>query len=231
MPQSSYNAWAAKQADGRFTTWLREGSEPTWSNAVTHRFTRELAEGSLSDTVMRRYLVQDYSFLDSFVMLVASAIVKAPSLADRVPLGRFLGTVTSEENTYFHRAFDALGVSEDDRTRPVLREPTRGFHKLMAEAIGETGYEETLAPLVVFEWLYNTWAKPVEDRQPETFYHWEWIVIHANPEFDTFVAWLRGQLDRGGPNLTPHRQNYVAAVFRSSVELEKGFFDDAYAED
>ena len=46
---------------------------------------------------MRQYLVQDYSFLDSFVRLVASAIVKAPSLDDRIPLGRFLGAVSSDE--------------------------------------------------------------------------------------------------------------------------------------
>ncbi|MGZ9190280.1 MAG: thiaminase II/PqqC family protein, partial [Nitrospira sp.] len=106
MPPSAYDTWATGRADGRFCEWLREEAEPTWSEAVNHQFTRELADGILADGVMRRYLVQDYSFLDSFVRLTASAIVKAPSLADRVPLGRFLGTVTGEENTYFQRAFD-----------------------------------------------------------------------------------------------------------------------------
>src|SRR6266511_3798966 len=112
MSHSSYDAWAAGQADARFTEWLREQGEPTWTEATGHRFTQELADGTLADAVMRRYLVQDYSFLDSFVRLVASAIVKAPSLADRIPLGRFLGDVSSEENSYFHRAFDALSVRE-----------------------------------------------------------------------------------------------------------------------
>jgi thiaminase (transcriptional activator TenA) len=108
MPPSAYDTWAAGRADGRFSEWLREEAEPSWSEAASHRFTRELADGTLADEVMRRYLVQDYAFLDSFVRLVASAIVKAPSLADRVPLGRFLGAVTGEQNTYFQRAFDAL---------------------------------------------------------------------------------------------------------------------------
>src|SRR5512147_1612894 len=106
MSRSSYEAWAASRADTRFTEWLREQAEPTWSEATGHRFTRELADGSLADAVMRRYLVQDYAFLDMFVRLVASAIVKAASLADRIPLGRFVGAVSSDENTYFHRAFD-----------------------------------------------------------------------------------------------------------------------------
>jgi thiaminase/transcriptional activator TenA len=100
MSQTSYEAWAVGRADARFTEWLRQQAEPGWSEAAEHRFTRELADGTLADAVMRRYLVQDYSFLDSFVRLMASAIVKAPSLADRMPLGRFLGAVSGEENTY-----------------------------------------------------------------------------------------------------------------------------------
>ena len=231
MASSAYEAWAAGRADARFTDWLREQAEPTWTEATGHRFTRELADGTLSDAVMRRYLVQDYFFLDSFVRLVASAIVKAPSLADRVPFGRFLGAVASEENTFFHRAFDALSVPEKDRRQPALRLPTRGLHDVMAAAIAEPAYEETLAPLVVFEWLYNTWATRVADRWPERFYHREWIAIHANPGFDAFVSWVRGQLDRDGPKLAPDRQDRIAAVFHSTLELEKAFFDDAFGDD
>src|SRR5512134_1263254 len=224
MLPSAYDTWATSHADGRFSEWLREKAEPSWSEAVNHRFTRELAEGTLADRVMRRYLVQDYSFLDSFVRLTASAIVKAPSLADRVPLGRFLGAVTDEENTYFQRAFEALGVPAEDRERPVLRGPTQAFHEVMADAIADTGYLETLTPLVVFEWLYNAWATAVADRQPEKFYHREWIALHANPVFDSFVAWLRAQLDRDGSALAPERQDRILALFRRTVALEKAFF-------
>src|SRR5512134_982036 len=213
MPRSAYDTWAMDRADGEFSEWLREEAEPLWSEAVDHRFTRELADGTLSDAVMRRYLVQDYSFLDSFVRLLGSAIVKAPSLADRIPLGRFLGAVTDEENTYFQRAFEALGVPAEDRERPVLRGPTQAFHELMTEAIADPEYLETLTPLVVFEWLYNAWATALADRQPERFYHREWIALHADPAFNSFVAWLRAQLDRNGPTLVPERQDRIVAVF------------------
>ena len=207
---------------------LRQQAEPAWSEATGHRFTRELADGILADTVMRRYLVQDHSFLDSFVRWVASAIVKAPSLADRIPLGRFLGAVSSKEKSYFHRAFDALGVPEVDRIQPTLRAPTRAFHRMMADAIAANGYEETVTPLVVFEWLYNAWATAIADRQLDSFVHTEWISIHANAGFDAFVAWLRAQLDRNGPTLTTCRQQNIAEVFCHAVRLEKAFFDDAY---
>jgi len=230
MSEERYEQWAAGRQNARFTEWLRERTEPTWTRAATHRFTTELADGTLADPVMRRYLVQDYSFLDSFARLLASAIVKAPSLADRIPLCQFLGVVTSDENTYFQRAFDALAVPAGDRVQPNPREPTRALHALMAEAVGCEGYAETLAPLVVFEWLYLSWATAVSDRSPEKFYHAEWITLHANPEFTSFVAWLRGQLDREGPLLSQSRRHRVAALFGRAVEVELAFFDEAYRE-
>jgi thiaminase/transcriptional activator TenA len=225
---TSYRAWAADRDEARFTDWLRAGAEPTWSRAVDHRFTRELAAGNLADDVMRGYLVQDYVFLDSFVRLVASAVVKAPSLADRLPLGRFLGVVTSEENTYFQRAFGALGVGAGERSGPTLRPPTRGFLDVMADAVAAEDYATTITPLVVFEWLYLAWASTVSDRLPDGFVHREWITIHANPAFAAFVEWLRGQLDRHGPTLPDAQQDRLAGVFRHTVELELQFFDDAY---
>ncbi len=213
---------------GGFSERLRAATEPVWSDAVRHRFTRELALGTLDDAVMRRYLVQDYAFLDPFVRLVASAIVKAPTLADRVPLGRFLGLVTGTENTYFQRAFEALGVPGPERRRPVLRPVTQAFRGLMDEAIAAPTYTETLAPLVVFEWLYLSWAEAAADRKPAKLYHAEWITLHADPAFARFVAWLRGQLDREAPALSAEGQARVEALFRRAVELEEAFFDDAY---
>ena len=225
-----FAAWSKNKAAPRFTDWLRELSEPTWTEAVEHRFTRELADDTLDDAVFRRYLIQDYSFVDRFVSLIGYIIGRAPSLPDRIRLSHFLAGVTSEENTYFQRAFDALRVPEKDRTDPQLKPPTRGFHDIMKEASEEGGYEEALAVLVVAEWVYLTWATAVRDRSPSAFYFAEWIDLHANDEFRDFVGWLRSQLDRHGPTLSEGRREAVVQLFRKAVRLEKEFFDAAYEE-
>jgi thiaminase (transcriptional activator TenA) len=54
MSRCSYEAWAAGRTGTRFTEWLRQQAEPAWSEATRHRFTRELADGILANTVMRR---------------------------------------------------------------------------------------------------------------------------------------------------------------------------------
>src|SRR5260370_1514632 len=99
----------------RFTETLRAASEPGWSHAVGHRFVKELFAGAMPDAVMARYLIQDHRFLDSFLTLLGAALATADTFEARLRFGRFIGLMSGAENTYFLRAFEALGVTEDRR--------------------------------------------------------------------------------------------------------------------
>src|SRR6202521_4341612 len=118
----------------RFTETLRAASEAGWSHAVQHRFVNELFAGAVPDAVMARYLIQDHRFLDSFLVLLGAALASADAFAARLRFGRFIGIVSAEENTYFLRAFEALGVTEDRRAADPDTEVTAGFKAIMREA-------------------------------------------------------------------------------------------------
>ena len=110
-----------------FTGWLRERSEPDWTAVITHPFTRALFDGLVPTESMRSYLVQDYQFVDDFLALLGSALAKADRYASRLAIAGSIAVVTSEENTYFQRAFDALGVGEADRgSHPLAEHGLRG---------------------------------------------------------------------------------------------------------
>jgi len=66
--------------------------------------------------------------------------------------------VSAEENTYFLRAFEALGVTETRRAADPDTQPTTGFKAIMREAADTRGYVPALSVLVVAEWLYLDWA-------------------------------------------------------------------------
>lgn len=208
----------------RFTETLRQASEPTWSQAVGHRFVTELLAGSVSDKVMASYLVQDHRFLDSFLTLLGAAMATADSYAARLRFGRFAGMVSGEENTYFLRSFEALGVSERERTDIPDTPPTAGFKAIMREAAATRSYVAALAVLNVAEWLYLDWAIKAPQPLPSNFVHAEWITLHDNPDFRDFVAFLRSELDRVGPS----EPDVARDFFRRTVELELAFFDAAY---
>ena len=116
----------------RFTETLRAASEPGWSQAVGHRFVNELFAGTLPDAVMARYLIQDHRFLDSFLMLLGAVLASADTFEAKLRFGRFIGMVSSGENTYFLRAFEALGVTEDRRAADPDTQPTAGFKAICA---------------------------------------------------------------------------------------------------
>ena len=218
-------AWTA---DTRFSDWLREGAEPFWSAASGHRFTRELADDSLPDEVYRRYLIQDYLFLDLLVRIVGLAIAKAPTLEARITLSRFLAAVTGEENTYFLRSFEALGVEEASLAETAPNAPTRAFQEIMLGAAEGGDYADVLSVLLPVEWVYLTWAQAVADKKPGRFYLREWIELHSIPAFADFVGWLREEMDREGAALPPERQEKLACAFRRIAEQEVAFFDAAY---
>jgi len=78
---------------------MRSANASDWAACADHPFCKELAAGTLPTSKMAAYLIQDYTFIDAFVRLAASAIAHAPTLADSVPLAQFLAVITGPENT------------------------------------------------------------------------------------------------------------------------------------
>jgi thiaminase/transcriptional activator TenA len=224
-PPASAAPTAAPPADARFTDVLRESVRPAWDRAVDHRFVRELHAGTIPDPVMAGYLVQDHRFLDAFLQLIGGAVATADTPAARLRFAAFAGEVAGEENTYFLRAFEALGVSEIQREAIPDSEATTGFLELFREAAGTREYAAILAVLLVTEWLYLDWARRAPRPLPESFVHAEWIALHDNPGFAEFVDFLRDELDRVG-STSPQR---ARDLFARTVDLEGDFFDQACA--
>lgn len=222
-----FATYATTHDDPRFTDWLRERSEPAWTETTEHHFVRELGADTIDDAVFRRYLVQDYAFVGTLVSLVGYAVGQAPTMAAKRRLTTFLGTITDEEDDYFERSFDALDVPEHDRLDPKLTPTTAAFDDLLVRGAHEGDYEETLAVLLPAEWSYRTWAENVESDQSR-FYLREWVELHDNPAFESFVDWLRGELDERGPELAPRRRRRVERLFGRTMALEAAFFDASY---
>jgi thiaminase (transcriptional activator TenA) len=165
----------------RFTETLRAASEPGWSHAVGHRFVKELFAGATPDAVMARYLIQDHRFLDRFLTLLGAVLANADTFAARLRFGRFIGMVSSEENTYFLRAFEALGVPEVRRAAiPIRRRPPASRRSCARRRI-------LAAMLPCFrssswpEWLYLDWASRAPKPRPRTTLCTpKWFTLHDN---------------------------------------------------
>lgn len=206
-----------------FVASLHAENAAGWDACVRHRYVEELLSGTISDEVMGRYLIQDHRFIDAFVTLVGGAVASADQFESRLRLGRFLGMVCSDENDYFLRSFAALGIG-DERFDIADTAPTAGFKALMKEAAATRSYAAIMAVLNVAEGLYLDWAQRLDGPMPQNFIHAEWITLHDNPFFVDFVTFLKGELDRVGPQ----EPDVARDFFKRAVELELAFFDSAY---
>ncbi|KAB2750706.1 TenA family protein [Brucella anthropi] len=209
---------------GRFTDNLRQDAEPFWSQAVGHRLVGEIYTGTVAPDVMTRYLVQDHRFIDCFLSLLGGTLVNCDRMEAKLILGRFIGMISSDENSYFERSFAKLAVADAERFDTPDATPTAAFKELMLEAARSGSYAVCLSVLTVAEWLYLDWAEKAPKPLPDDFIFAEWIVLHDNPYFVEFVGFLRSELDRVGPAAAEQCQLF----FRRAVELEKAFFDAAY---
>lgn len=208
----------------RFTETLRDAAREDWEATISHRFVDELIAGTIAPEVMSRYLVQDHRFLDSFLMLLGAAQASADGFDARLRFARFGGMISGEENTYFERSFEALGVSRQEREDAPDTAPTAGFKAIMREAAETRSYAVALSVLCVAEWSYLEWALKAKGAYPRSFVHAEWITLHDNEAFRDFVAFLRSELDRVGPA----EEGAARDVFTRAVKLERAFFDAAY---
>ncbi len=201
---------------------LRGYAETDWKRAVNHVFTDALGDDRLADEVYARYLVQDYAFIDTLVNLVARTIANAPAMPPKTVLAGFLAALTSDENTYFLRSFQALGLNEVDYLSPALHPVSRAIIETMKAS--EVSYEDAIICLCVAEWSYLSWSQlQAEKPRGSRFYLQEWIDIHVLPEFEQFVAWLRGQVDSFADH-DEARLEQLAELFQRMCVLEHQFF-------
>ncbi|UJF25285.1 TenA family protein [Suttonella sp. R2A3] len=225
----SFLAFQQQHPQQRFSEQLCTYHQEQWDQVVHHRFTIELGEDCLPDTVFARYLVQDYAFVQTLTKLIAYAIAYAPEMTSKHRLAVFLANVTSEENTYFIRSFHALNIPEADYSNPKLSPAAQAFATQLNDAAA-TGYAECIIALSVAEWTYRTWAHLQGTKHPERFYLREWISIHNHATFNDFVDWLLLEMDHIGAG-HPEQHNAFSTRFGALLDLEEAFFTAAYDEE
>merc|ERR1719232_1939675 len=214
----------------RFTEELRQGIGEQWERVVFHRFTDELAEGTIDRNCLKLYLIQDHRFLDSFIVLLASIIAKARCLDDRIPASQFLGLITDTENTYFERSFESLGVTLEQRKSTPDAPCLVKFCNLMRKVSESGNLGEMLTVVVVCEWSYLTWGERVLSKTVrDNFFTYEWVDLHSGTYFTNFVEYLRNLLDKEGELMDSSARNSCKEIFLQAFQLEEEFFDYAYS--
>ncbi|MTH97857.1 TenA family protein [Roseibium sp. RKSG952] len=225
----SFKDYQAHNPDARFTNWLAAKGEPYWTQATSHPFTQAIGDGTMPSEAYTRYLIEDYTFVTDLASTLGFLVAKAPGMRSKAKLSGFLALLTSEENDYFLRSFEALGVPAGTYEAAAQGPVTRAFSDVLLSASGEGSYADGLVCLLCAEWCYLSWGqREAAKPRPDQFYLAEWIDLHAVSGFETFVNWIRSEMDGIGPELSGPEQETLASLFRRMSRLETAFFEYAW---
>lgn len=210
-----------------FADQLRHKNEETWKRAVDHTFVHDLWAGSVPEKVMREYISQDFLFSDAFVALLGSAVANVDDAKARLVYARQVGFIATDEDGYFQRALERLGANKPGDIQP--KPATKGFLDLMKKC--KRSYPEAVTSLLVAEWLYLDWATTQPNTsKPDDWLYSEWIDLHRGPAFETWVTFLRDEVNRVGASADDETKKRMEDVFKTATGLELDFFEEAYAE-
>ncbi len=212
----------------KFSDYVKNYSGDLWFEATNHKFTNELKNDKLEDRIYKKYIVQDYIFIKSLVTLIGKAIALAPTMHSKVKWSAFVYAITSDENNYFIRSFDALNITKEERERTNLLPSINDFSKLMLHISNSGSYVQILSIVLAAEWIYYTWASNAKEPYPSRFYLSEWIILHNNKSFYKTVSWIKEELDILALELSIKEQEEIAKLFLKLVRLEIAFFDACY---
>ena len=212
----------------KFSEYLKNYSGELWLEATNHKFTNELMNDTLKNDIFKKYIVQDYIFIESLVTLIGKAILLAPNMHSKVKWAAFIYAITSDENNYFIRSFDALNITKEEREETKLLPSINDFANLMLQISNSGSYAQILSIILAAEWIYYTWASRAKEPYPDRFYLSEWIILHNNIAFHKTVAWIKGELDTLALELSYIEQEEIAKLFLNLVRLEIAFFDACY---
>ncbi len=205
---------------------LRRQAAELWEAMQAHRFVQDIGADRLPREVFLRYLSYECGFVETALLILGHALLKAPDLARRRVLVGVMQGLAGEQIPYFQQAFRALGatpIPEAEFPSAVTR-----FRDGMLAMAEQGTYLDILAAMLGAEWMYATWCgragrQPISD--PELH---RWVALHTEDRFLRGVAWLKSELDAALPGLDRPAADRAAACFRRTLELEIDFHSAAY---
>lgn len=208
---------------------LRQACADDWCAYTEHPFISAIADGSLSESAFRHYLIQDYLFLVHLARAYGLAAFKAATLAEIRAAAAGLSAIVDREMQLHVDYCAQWRLGSDDLAAAAEAGPTLAYTRYVLER-GLAGdlldLQVALAPCIVGyaeigQRLVND-AKTALVGNP----YRSWIETYADPDYQALAAAHVQQMDegmarRGGPGRLPA----LTQVFRDATRLEAAFWE------
>lgn len=200
-----------------FSEQLWQQNQDIYQQTLNHPFNQQLADGTLSIDIFKRYLAQDAHYLVTYAKALAIASTKAPDTE-----GMLECLKQAEVAVIFERSLHQQFIQQDQDN-----EITTACHHycsfITATAWAES-YPIILATLLPCFLTYEALGRAfkIADHHP----YKAWIDTYTDPKFLKAVHSMKTALDQ--ITTDAHTQKKMQQNFRWAIQLELKFWDSAY---
>ena len=203
-----------------------EAARDVWEAQLAHPFVRGIADGTLEEERFRRWVLQDYRYLQEFARVFAWAAAKA----DRLEAMRWYARVldlTLDTEMELHRDYAArFDVDPDELAAEPMWPTTRAYTDFLVRSAADGDMPRLLAALLPCAWGYAWIAERLAQGAPPTEDRYrDWIAQYTSDDFREASDWLRAETDRAARGRTPEERERLADVFVLSSRYEWRFWE------
>ena len=209
---------------------LYAAAEPIWGAQLEHPFVKGLGDGTLDESLFKRWVLQDYRYLKEFARVFAWAAAKATRLESMSWYAAVLNLTLNTEMA-LHREYAArFGLTLADLEEEPMWPTTRAYTDFLVRTAADGDMLDLLAALLPCAWGYVYLAQRLAQvRPPEEQRYVEWINQYASEEFAEAADWLRREVDALGAGVTPEKRAHVTELFLISSRYEWLFWEMCWA--
>jgi thiaminase/transcriptional activator TenA len=208
---------------------LRAAAADVWEAQHAHPFVRGIGDGTLDEERFRFYVRQDYRFLIDYGRLLALGAARAPRLQEMRRFAALAQGVLETEMTLHAGLAERWGISVAELEAEPPAPATRGYCDFLLRTAALGDFAELCAALLPCMWGYaEIGSRLASEGTPPHAGYAAWIATYADPEFQSLARWARELTDGAGADAGAAAVGRMHAAFRTSSELELGFWESAW---
>lgn len=213
-----------------FTEELFDAAEDVWQAQLDHPFVQGIGDGSLPQSKFRRWVRQDYRYLEDFARVFAWAAAKADRLEAMSWYASVLDLTLNTEMELHREYAGRFGISREELEATPMWPTTRAYTDFLVRVAADGDMGQLLAALLPCAWGYAWLARRLAEGEPPGDRRYaDWIEQYTSPEFRDASRWLRDETERVARGRSGRERGRMRHLFVVSSRYEWSFWEMCWA--
>lgn len=203
------------------TAW--QAIEPIYEQILSSPFITGMVKGTLARQRFNHYIAQDILYLHDYARVLSILAGKLPTLEGTTKFARFAEGVESAE-LQIHAHYVGTNLPESVASPSCLL-----YRSFLLRCAAVEPVEVLAAAVLPCFWIYERVGQYAKERTSEDNPYHVWTEGYSGEEFEEATRGARKTCDELAAATTPEMRRKMINAFVMAAELEKRFWNSAYA--